>query len=250
MFRVVAVLALAVVPAVADLSTSANCSLLGTNYGFHESTTGTSGASCNDVQNFIDQVGPVSATETASAQAGYGHLSLIATTTVSNQRDLANSSAHASFNEILTITGGIGLGFAQFSFTGQMDTCFSFTTFDGLSPNAIFGNPSNCFYGQDDLFSVTQTEQFTFGVPFGFGAYADTRSYCCNIEPVIHTDISVDLSDIAVFDSNHQPLPSFAYTTASGAVPEPSALLLLIPAVFWFVSRVGWSSFRKPSVEG
>lgn len=253
MLKLFPVLLLIAIPALADLSTSASCQINGQAVYFADSHTGTSNAGCSEIQDFIDPgfEYPTSAHASASASAGYGTLSLSANTGVSNQRDPAYSWSNAAFSETMLITGSSGQGYAEVTYTGFMDTCFGYSSFDGLSPWQIFRRSDNCFFSYDH-FALTNTYQFTFGVPFTFGANASTGSYCCNIEPVTMTDVYARVSGIEVLDSNHRPLPSFEYTSASGTiysggvyVPEPSSLLLLLSAVFLFLMRLGRLPLRR-----
>lgn len=241
MFKALTLLALIAIPAFADLSTSASCdirSYLGT-FIYGNAASGTSNTTLSCDESFLDPLGPSGfSLSGADTGAGYGQLSASASANIyGDPFATAYSYAQASFSDKLTILGGSGIGYADFSFTGGIDTRFSYSTFDGMSAEELLGYVST-FGAYSDSFNVTISYQFAFGVPFIFSGSVDSEAFYIQKEPLTNTGVSADLSDIQVFDSNHQPLPSFEYTSASGTiypggvyVPEPSTLLLLGSAI-------------------
>ena len=182
-------------------------------------------------------VGPLSGS--AKAQSDYGILHAYAHAASPAPMFLAHAESHASFTDMLTISGGTGTG----TFIADWTTDGSETAEGSAIPHADLywtHNPNGVIerlqpgthtqLGQD-YYATT----FTYGVPFAFSATLEAFvEFYLGGAGSGTTDFSSTavLSQVRIYDPSGQPVQGVTVTGASGhvypsPVPEPATFATL-----------------------
>jgi hypothetical protein len=183
--------------------------------------------------------GPFTISVGGSAAAAYG--SLLATVNASvnptsNGASLSNfvGQASATFNDVLTVFGGTGLGYISYAFNGSITSITQtplngFTIRQGNLPPGGFSIQTISNVLNQPFNYQTPFWAFTFGAPFPLNVSARAFTQAAPGDGFGTGSVKVNLSGIAVLSQNRQPV-SFTIASKSGTVygaPEPSSLLLM-----------------------
>lgn len=205
----------------------------------------------------------------SSAVAGYGYISASAGANSgvygfvfeSLHVSESEASASASFDDLITIYGGVGFGtveaFGTFSccrhYDGNGQAHFRLGTTGAYAP----------WGWQESGFDVTTS--FTFGVPFEIGGSveADARDFVPYdpYEGSADGFGTVSLSSLSVSDANGQRLEGYTYSSASGSryalkngifTPEPgsgSTTALALASVVVILKMRAAGALRRQGVD-
>ena len=197
------------------------------------SNSGTTSASCSLVLAGVTTLPPplpYTGSAFANANASYGHVfskvGVTATEPIGFDMD-----ATASFLDTLTVLGGSGNGYIDYTFTGSLTTVILSASGFTFQQNAF---PQETFFpavnGTIPVNYETSLYPFTYGVPFTIQVAAIAQAIGPGDESGNGlADISLD--HLSVFNQSLNPIGSFSIASDSGTAystkPEPSSIVLL-----------------------